>query len=548
MLTRMHCDKFANFINSKTILFQSGLNIVLGQDDKANSIGKSTLLLIIDFCFGGSSYADKNSDVIQNIGDHSIDFTFRFDGRDYHFSRDTSSPKQYWECDTDFNRIGQAKRIEEFTAFLKARYLPEGVSQTFREVVSRFMRINGKNNYNVSKPLKGGDYSDKDSTGITVLEELFGVAASLASIKKEVEDIKQEIKDFKSAKNRQYLFISFSTEKGYKEAKARLEELAVELERMKSKFSDSPEDEPIEFTSEVLELKAQLEFEVRRRGSLKSKLGRLSPKVGDLSMTMDDLDSIKRLFPGVTVKPLEEIAEFQRDLQRNVNEEIERQREEIISSIAELDKIIDSIKESLKRLRVEPKTSRALLEECFSTEKEAGSLRKQIELFEKEKALRQEQKAKRQHLADAESDFLHGMESSLNAKFEEINAGLYSTERLAPKISIPDSSRYEFVTPNDSGTGTMYKSLLVFDLSVLELTPLPVLIHDSLLFSDIWSEPMSNLLKEYKKQTKQVFIAFDGLSLFDEETRTMVVDSSRINLGEGEQSLFGRSWALKETN
>ena len=38
------------------ITFKEGLNVVLGKEDGAMSIGKSSTLLAIDFVFGGSTY------------------------------------------------------------------------------------------------------------------------------------------------------------------------------------------------------------------------------------------------------------------------------------------------------------------------------------------------------------------------------------------------------------------------------------------------------------------------------------------------------------
>lgn len=37
----------------KVITFHKGLNVVLGDNKGTNSIGKSTLLMVIDFIFGG---------------------------------------------------------------------------------------------------------------------------------------------------------------------------------------------------------------------------------------------------------------------------------------------------------------------------------------------------------------------------------------------------------------------------------------------------------------------------------------------------------------
>ncbi len=38
------------------IQFKRGLNVILGKDDGAMSIGKSSTLLAIDFVFGGDTY------------------------------------------------------------------------------------------------------------------------------------------------------------------------------------------------------------------------------------------------------------------------------------------------------------------------------------------------------------------------------------------------------------------------------------------------------------------------------------------------------------
>ena len=73
MLVEICCDEFK--INNEVrppIRFHRGLNAVLGDDSGSNSIGKSTLFMIIDFVFGGSDYITKQKDVHQEIGGHTI--------------------------------------------------------------------------------------------------------------------------------------------------------------------------------------------------------------------------------------------------------------------------------------------------------------------------------------------------------------------------------------------------------------------------------------------------------------------------------------------
>lgn len=80
MLSEIRCDAFKSYGKTRdTIIFHSGLNTVLGGAAANNSIGKSTFLLIIDYCFGGETYS--KSDIRNHVGDHTICFAFEFDKR-----------------------------------------------------------------------------------------------------------------------------------------------------------------------------------------------------------------------------------------------------------------------------------------------------------------------------------------------------------------------------------------------------------------------------------------------------------------------------------
>lgn len=56
MLKRIKCDKFRTPI----VEFYDGLNVIAGDSKAANSIGKSTMLMIIDFVFGGNCCSDRS--------------------------------------------------------------------------------------------------------------------------------------------------------------------------------------------------------------------------------------------------------------------------------------------------------------------------------------------------------------------------------------------------------------------------------------------------------------------------------------------------------
>ena len=77
MLEKIICDKFVGAdIANGTVAFHDGLNIVMGGEDADNSIGKSTMMLIIDYCFGGTSY--PNEDIVEKVKGHEIRWIMNF--------------------------------------------------------------------------------------------------------------------------------------------------------------------------------------------------------------------------------------------------------------------------------------------------------------------------------------------------------------------------------------------------------------------------------------------------------------------------------------
>jgi uncharacterized protein YydD (DUF2326 family) len=78
----------------------------LGSSDAKNSIGKSTFLMIIDFVFGGDDYLNKETkNSVDNVGPHTINFSFEFNNEVLFFSRSTDNPSFVNMCDSEYNVI-----------------------------------------------------------------------------------------------------------------------------------------------------------------------------------------------------------------------------------------------------------------------------------------------------------------------------------------------------------------------------------------------------------------------------------------------------------
>lgn len=136
---------------------------------------------------------------------------------------------------------------------------------------------------------------------------------------------------------------------------------------------------------------------------------------------------------------------------------------------------------------------------------------------------------------------LNQLQNTINAKMLEINDYIYSGTKKPPIITF-DKNQYTFETIDDTGTGTSYKSMVVYDLSILELTQLPILIHDSVVLKQISDEAIEKILSIYENSGEQIFISFDKISSYSSGSQKTLKDNKVLELSVNGKELFGRSW------
>ena len=119
---------------------------------------------------------------------------------------------------------------------------------------------------------------------------------------------------------------------------------------------------------------------------------------------------------------------------------------------------------------------------------------------------------------------------------------MFETPRTSPVLNLKDDSHYTFEIPNDSGTGSRYKGLILFDLSVLETTSLPAVAHDSFMLKQIEDQVLEKLFELYSRTKKQVFIAIDKQNSYTKRAEKLLEETVILRLSSGGNELFGRSW------
>lgn len=526
------------------IQFKEGLNVVLGKEDGAMSIGKSSSLLAIDFVFGGDTYI--KSDGVQKEGHHTIFFTFLFDGVKYFFARNTGDSNTIFICDENYELTGNQYTKEEFTTWLKKQYHMDFAGLSFRIALSSFFRVYGKKNTDELNPLQGipGQNMDKSITSILTL---FDKYKDIEEFKINVTEHKKKLDAYKEA--RRYHFISdlVGGQKKYEENLAVIRDLELQLATLMEEAEKGHSEEEIELNKKKAALTTQkLNYEKAIHAKeMKLRLVNMSLDYG-LYPTEADISALQEYFPDVNVRKLYEVEKYHQKLAKILDAQFADEKKAIEDDIESLKKQLDGINTQIRELGFVGNISREFLDRHSELKSEIDALKTQNEAFLTQNELQAAKANADAVLKRSIEDILREIEETLNAKMEEFNDTLFDTKKKPPHVHFNAYNSYRFETPDNTGTGSNYKGMIVYDLAMLFSTALPALAHDSLLFKNLGKDVEDGIMRIYTSTKKQIFIAYDKQGDCRPETQKILESNCVLRLSTNNCELYGRSWDTEE--
>lgn len=127
-----------------------------------------------------------------------------------------------------------------------------------------------------------------------------------------------------------------------------------------------------------------------------------------------------------------------------------------------------------------------------------------------------------------------------------LNDSLFKTKRKPPHVHFNSYNSYVFETLDNTGTGSNYKGMLVYDLAVLFTTRLPAIAHDSLLFKNLGKDVEDGIIRIYTETKKQILISYDKQDDCRPVTKKILEDNCVLKLSTDNCELYGRSWDTEE--
>lgn len=534
MLFEVSCDAF----KEETVRFFPGLNTVLGDEVGNNSIGKSTFLMILDFVFGGNDYVIKSTDVQRNVGNHIIKFCFVFDDQRYYFSRETNYPDKVNFCDEKYQPI-ESKTLNEYLVFLTQKYSINLPYLSFRGVVSRYIRVYGRDNIDEKHPLHAVP-NEKAGMPVIGLLKLFNLYSAIAELEDLVDEKKIALSTFRKAQK-----LSFISKIGARQYKANNKQIEL-LHQQESQLTNDLDHNLLDIdsvmTSEIIELKTRLSSIKRQRSKLLSQLHAVQHNSNiKLHPLKNNFDGLVEFFPQANMRRFEDIEQFHSDITDVLCEEFSSEEQRLQALIRDADKNISEIEAQVQEVTTAPNLSKAILRKHAELIKEIERIGHENERYAQESQIEAAEKIAQDRADTMRTKQLDYLQNTLNPKMAEINDFIYEKRKKPPTVSF-HGLQYDFETRDDSGTGTLYKGLVVYDLSVLELTELPILIHDSVVLKQIADEAIEKILEKYQTAGKQIFIALDKASSYTKTATDILNGTAVLRLSNNGNELFGCSW------
>lgn len=546
MLIEISCNKFIDEGKQREpIRFGPSLNVVLGSSDGSNSIGKSTFLLIVDFAFGGSTYA-RSKTTLENVGPHTIEFAYQFDGEYYYFSRSPMDPDTIFICSQSYEKTEEIS-IDEFNNWLYMQYSMEHCGGTFRGLASNFIRVYGKDNYSVDKPLSANAH-EPQVEGVKRLLRLFGEYQRIDEIQKRLEDANKAKTTYNDSLKRNFIASATSKREVGQNSK-RIDELEVTLDELEDMEHDNLSDlDPI-VAERVANLKAILS-KLRRRKTILSSQIKMMESDADLGRfrKTKDFDQLLKFFPNVDLKPITEIEAFHEGLIRNLADERKTQSIALKEQIESLELEISATESKIREAGSTSNLTKAVLRQYSETVNEIKKLKDANTSYEKRGELASVAKSLKKQRDTLIGSALSNVQSIVNDSLAQLNERVCGNEANPPRLSLDSSSSYSFGIANDTGTGSQTRALALFDLSLLKLTPLPTIALDTVSIKQVGDEPWLKILELYSEGSKQVFISFDKAESYSKGRIPKVIENNVVlELSKGHE-LFGKSWATEKAD
>jgi uncharacterized protein YdhG (YjbR/CyaY superfamily) len=540
MLKEIQCPLF----NDKRITFHQGLNIILGDDDAKNSIGKSTALMVIDFIFGGNSFISDEAGAIRALGHHHYNFSFVFAGKTYFYSRSTDASDVVHVCNADYKSLSEFS-VDDYRKKLKELYGLASLESSLRSVVSPFARIWRKGGLEPDQPFTS-DPKESFGTAISRLIDLFDRSVDIAAEKK-VIDGQRERKKLITGSMKAKIIPNIN--KAQYEANTKtINENAEQIDQIKQGgIRGALNTYESLFDEDLRSMQQHKNKLTNLRNETQSKVKRLQREISGITPRLAaNIALVAEYFPTVDVTRLEQVEAFHLKIGSIVKKELKDELAAVQLEESDITKEIISLEQQIQTALKSKGMPNDLFKRIFELKEIIDKANEENNRFEQKTQLEEAIKISAHRLDNIYSNIFLEIEAKINMKLKAFNRVVYGPTRNSSELRIKSSNSFIFTSPEDTGTGKSYAGLIGFDMAMLSLTKLPFVLHDSVVYKNIEVAATKKILRILATiKAKQIFLSFDEAKKFGIQTEQLINKFTVLKLSHNDL-LYNKDWRDKK--
>ena len=394
--------------------------------------------------------------------------------------------------------------------------------------------------------MRGG--TESQESAIHVLVTLFNHYESVLAFEEQLQLAEDRIAAFRGARKYQFIPSAVDGLKKYEENISIIASLKQEKADLEASNNQVVNAEEVEKANHANALIIQMQ-DARRLANQKEN----DLHIIDLNMsqgvypTEADLTSLREFFPEANLQKLIDIERFHNKIQAILQDELEAAKARLEEELMPIKQMVEDLEKQAEEIHPSIVFSKEFLSAFTRLDRRVHKLEDENEAFDTRNTLQNEKKRASDRLRSQMETVLKVIESTINHHMGEISDFVSQGKDNPPILGIKEYNSYSFETPKDTGTGTNFKGMLIYDISILDSTALPALAHDSLLFANVSDDTIGEILALYaKEKQKQIFIAFDREGNYDKVAQSIIRENTVLKLDADGRALFGRKWSRKD--
>lgn len=535
MLKEIRCVHF----KKSTIQFHLGLNVILGDNEAKNSIGKSTMLMVIDFVLGGKTFLKDEAGVIRALGHHHYDFTFEFSKKQFFFSRATDTPDLVQVCDSSYKKLNDIP-IENYQVLLKDLYGLSSLESSFRAVVSPFIRVWRKGGFEPDQPFLASP-KEPSASAITRLIDLFERSSDVASESKILKEQKERRTLIKQSMNAN--LIPTINKKKYDENTKIIAENKVHMDQLRDSIGGTLSVYESLFDESLQQMRHLNNDLINQRTKIKNKIKRLEREIAGITPRLAaNIALLADYFPTLDVNRLNQVEAFHQKIGSIVKKELKEELKTALAEEVAASNEIANIDKDIKMALQAKGMPDDVFNRVFNLKDVTDRALEENKNFERKDELDKAIELSKKRLDAIYVEIFANIEQQTNQKLKAFNRVVYGPFRASSELRLKSANSYQFRSLADTGTGKTYAGLIGFDLAILSLTSLPLIIHDSIIYKNIEISAIQRILRIMSSaRSKQIFVSFDEAKKFGSEVELILNNFSVLKLTHNDL-LYTQDW------